>query len=163
MATAVSVITSAFQNGHILPFKGTSQKLHIVFVLRYNWPERSHMFIFPRYREADEYNLAEWSSVQLTFRGFIKGRMKKWSEVTQLCSTLCDPMGCSLQGFSVHEIFQARVLEWVAISFSRESSQPRDRTWVSCIAGTHFTVWATREAQRKNERMAIRVDYQSQS
>ena len=86
MATAVSVITSAFQpsgwrveeiNGHILPFKGTSQKLHIVFVLTYNWPEHSHMFIFPSYREADEYNLAEWSSVQLTFRGFIKGRMKK--------------------------------------------------------------------------------------
>ena len=41
------------------------------------------------------------------------------SEVTQLCSTLCDPIDCSLRGFSVHGIFQARVLEWVAISFSR--------------------------------------------
>ena len=44
------------------------------------------------------------------------------SEVTQLCPTLCDPMGCSLPYSSVHGIFQARVLEWVAISFSRGSS-----------------------------------------
>ena len=72
--------------------------------------------------------------------------MLKWSEVTQSCPTLCDPMDCSLQGSSVHGIFQARVLEWVAISFSRGSSRPRDRTWVSHIAGRRFTVWATREA-----------------
>ena len=57
------------------------------------------------------------------------------SEVTQLCPTLCDPMDCSLPGSSIHGIFQARVLEWLAISFSRGSSQLRDRTWVSCIAG----------------------------
>ena len=54
-------------------------------------------------------------------------------------------MDCSLPGSSVHGIFQARVLEWVAISFSRESSPPRDRTQVSRIVGIHFTVWATRE------------------
>ena len=48
------------------------------------------------------------------------------SEVAQSCLTLCDPMDCSLLGFSVHGIFQARVLEWVAISFSRGSSWPRD-------------------------------------
>ena len=56
-------------------------------------------------------------------------------------------MGCSLPGSSVHGIFQARVLEWIAISFSRGSSQPRDRTRVSCTAGRRFTIWATREAQ----------------
>ena len=55
-------------------------------------------------------------------------------------------MGCSLPGSSVHGIFQARVLERVAISFSRGSSQPRDRTWVSHIAGRPFTIWATRQA-----------------
>ena len=60
--------------------------------------------------------------------------------VTQSCPTLCDPMDCSLQGSSVHEIFQARILEWVAISFSRRSSQPGDQTRVSCIAGRRFTV-----------------------
>ena len=69
------------------------------------------------------------------------------SEVSQLCPTLCHPMDCSLQHSSVHGIFQARVLEWVAISFFRGSSQPRDRTWVSCIAGRCFTIWATREVQ----------------
>ena len=60
------------------------------------------------------------------------------------CPTLCNPQDCSLPG-SVHGIFQARVLEWVAISFSRGSSRPRDRTWVSRIVGRRFTVWATRE------------------
>ena len=51
---------------------------------------------------------------------------------------LCDPMGYSLSGSSVHQIFQARVLEWVAVSFSRGSSQPRDLNRVSCIAGRGF-------------------------
>ena len=68
-------------------------------------------------------------------------------EVAQSCLTLCDPMDCSLPGSSVHGIFQARVLEWVAISFSRRSSQPRDWTWVSCTVGRRFTVWATREVK----------------
>ena len=56
-------------------------------------------------------------------------------------------MDCSLPGFSVHGIFQARILEWVAISFSRRSSRPRDWTWVYHIVGRCFTVWATREVQ----------------
>ena len=64
-------------------------------------------------------------------------------EVAQSCPTLCNPIDCSLPGSSVHGIFQARVLEWVAISFSRGSSQPRDRTQVSYIVGRRFTVWAT--------------------
>ena len=51
-------------------------------------------------------------------------------------------MDCSLPGFSVHGILQARRLECVAISFSRASSQPRDWTWVSCIAGRFCTIWA---------------------
>ena len=53
---------------------------------------------------------------------------------------------CSSPGSSVHGFFQARILEWVAIPFSRVSSQPRDQTWVSCIAVGFFTIWATREA-----------------
>ena len=55
-------------------------------------------------------------------------------------------MDCSLPGSSIHGIFQARVLEWVAISFSRGSSQPRDQTQVSHITGGRFTIWVTREA-----------------
>ena len=62
------------------------------------------------------------------------------SEVAQSCLNLCDPMDCSLPGSSIHGIFQARVLEWVAISFSRGSSRPRDGTWVSLLAGRHFTI-----------------------
>ena len=66
--------------------------------------------------------------------------------VTQSHPALCDPR-TSLPGSSVHGIFQARILEWVAIPFSRGSSQPRDRIRVSCIVGRSFAVWATREAQ----------------
>ena len=67
------------------------------------------------------------------------------SEVTQSCRTLSDPMDCSLPGSSIHGIFQARVLEWGAIAFSRGSSQPRDRTQDSHIVGRHFTVWVSRQ------------------
>ena len=69
----------------------------------------------------------------------------KWSEVAQSCPTLCDPMDCYLPGSSVHGIFHAIVLEWIAISFSRGSSPPRDRTQVSRIVDRRFTIWATRE------------------
>ena len=55
--------------------------------------------------------------------------------VAQSCPTLCDPMHCSPQGSSVHGTLQARILEWVAIPFTRGSSPTRDRTLVSCIAG----------------------------
>ena len=71
----------------------------------------------------------------------------KWSEseVTQSCLTRCDPMDCSLPGSSVHGIFQARVLEWIVISFSSGSSRPRNGTQVSRIVDRSFTIWATRE------------------
>ena len=69
--------------------------------------------------------------------------------VAQSCPTLCDPMDCSLPGSSVYWILQARILELVAIPFSRGSSRPRDWTHVSCIAGRFFTVWATSEAPVK--------------
>ena len=73
----------------------------------------------------------------------------KWSEVAKSCLTLCDPMDYSLTDFSIHGIFQGRVPEWLAISFSRGSSQPRDRTQVSRIPGRRFNLWATREAPNK--------------
>ena len=60
-------------------------------------------------------------------------------------------MDCSLLGSSVHGIFQARVLEWIAIFFSRGSSWPRNRTRVSRIAGRHFIIWATRWRNFKRE------------
>ena len=68
--------------------------------------------------------------------------LMKWSElkVAQLCLTLCNPKDCT-----VHGILQTRILECVAFYFSRGSSQPRDRTQVSLIAGGFFTSWATRK------------------
>ena len=71
----------------------------------------------------------------------------KDNEVAQLSPTRSDPMDYSLPGSSIHGIFQARVLEWVAISFSRGSSWPRDPTRVSHIVDRRFTVWATREVR----------------
>ena len=61
-------------------------------------------------------------------------------KVAQSCLTLCDPMDYSPLGCSVPGILQARILEWVAIPFSRRSSQSRDKTQVSCIAGRFFTI-----------------------
>ena len=59
--------------------------------------------------------------------------------VTQLCPALCNPMDCRPPGSSVSGVLQARILKWVAIPFSRGSSQLRDQTGVSCIAGRFFT------------------------
>ena len=68
------------------------------------------------------------------------------AKTLQLCPALCDPMDCSLPNSSVRGILQARILEQVAIPFSRGSSRPRNQTQVSCTAGQFSTVWATREA-----------------
>ena len=78
--------------------------------------------------------------------------LKKWDDpererVAPSCLTLCNPMDCSLSGSSIHGVFQARVLEWVAISFSRGSFWPRDQTQISLIAGRFFTIWTTRKVQ----------------
>ena len=84
-----------------------------------------------------------------------QGHIKGWNSfllsgvlVTQSCLTLCHPMDCSPAGPSDHGVLWARILEWVAISFSRGSSWFRDWTWVSCIAGRLLTTWAPREALR---------------
>ena len=76
----------------------------------------------------------------------LPAELESESEVAQSCPTLFDPVGYSLPGSSLHEILQARILEWVTISFSRGSSQPRDWTQVSHIAGRLFNLWTIREA-----------------
>ena len=77
-----------------------------------------------------------------------EGRMPKnrCLQTVVLEKTLCDPMDCSLPGSSENGILQARILDWVPVSLSRGSSQPRNRTQVSCTVGRFFTIWATREA-----------------
>ena len=85
--------------------------------------------------------------MEMEYRSFYKLSkvLKVKVLVTQLCLTLCDPMDYSLPGSSVQGILQARIMKWVVIPFSRGSSQPRDWSWVSCIAGRFFTIWATRK------------------
>ena len=98
----------------------------------------------PHGREPQIRNLnKQWRSSIKTAGKWAADGSKK-SEVAQSWPTLCDPVDCSPPGFSIHGIFQAWVLEWVAISFSRGSSWPRDWTRVSCITGRCFTIWATR-------------------
>ena len=112
---------------------------------------RTHKMGIKRHRAKKE-----TEETQVRFQGNLKMQQHTWhwNEVAQSCPTLCDPMDCSPPGSSIHGIFRARVLEWVAISFSRGSSRPRDWTQVSCIAGIHFTVWATLTlALEKNSRI----------
>ena len=71
-----------------------------------------------------------------------------WSVSRSVMSNSCVFMDCSPPGSSAHGIFQTRILEWVVLSFSKGSSQSRDPTEVSCIAGRFFTIWATREAPK---------------
>ena len=73
--------------------------------------------------------------------------------IDKKCPYFCDPMDYSLPGSSIHGISQARILEWVAISFSRGSSWPRDWTQVSCIASRLLTIWANREPHLKRSSM----------
>ena len=74
-------------------------------------------------------------------------RTKPVCPAAQLCPTVCDPMGCSPWASSVHWILQARILKWVAVSFCRGSSWPKDWTQDSWIAGRFFTIWATGKSQ----------------
>ena len=69
-----------------------------------------------------------WSGLPFDYRIIF------FSMCAQSCPTICDPMDCSPPGSPVHRILQARILEWVAISFSRGSSQPRDRTHISGVS-----------------------------
>ena len=81
----------------------------------------------------------------------------QWFRYCCLVAVMSDPMDCSPPGSSVHGIFQARILEWVAISFSKGSSQPRNQIQVSCIAGRFFLyLWATREAHNHTSKTLLK-------
>ena len=79
---------------------------------------------------------------QITSSNHLDWCLCEFVKVVQSCPILCNPMD-----YTVHGILQPRILEWVALPFSRRSSQPRDRIQVSCIVGKFFTSWATREAR----------------
>ena len=79
--------------------------------------------------------------------------------VAQSCPTLCNPKDCSPPGSSVHGILQARILEWVAIPFSRGSSSSRDWTQVSCIAGRFFTIYTAVQILWARESKVLWVNF----
>ena len=113
--------------------------------------ERSLLWEPVTCRRTDSHRSCFWEARDLGVPANIKGRETEAAFESvclkvQSCRDLCDPMDCSPPSSSVREILQARILEWVAVPFSRGSSWPRDRTHVSCIAGRFFTVWITREA-----------------
>ena len=105
--------------------------------LQKKWQEQYKEFSYTIHPETSSFMdcLSQWKRVKLK------------ELVPQSYLTLCEPTVCSPPGSSVQGILQARILEWVAIPFSRSSPWPKDRTWVSCIAGGFFTTWTTREAQ----------------
>ena len=92
--------------------------------------------------------------VPLTLLCFVLWKIPSLSQLSKCylvapsCLTFCNAMDCSMPGYCVHGILQARILEWIAIPFSRESFQPRDQTQVSYIAGRFFISWATREVPK---------------
>ena len=83
-------------------------------------------------------NYMPWTSNSIDGRpnSFYQLHACMCAQSLQLCPTLCDPVYCGLPGSSVHEIFQARILEWVAMPSPRGSSRLRDRTHISCVSFT---------------------------
>ena len=132
--------------------QNTNSKRYMQIYVHCSLKKKENLPFAPTWLDMESIMLIEISQRQILYdfnhmwnlRNKRKGKKR---EVAQWCLTLCDPMDCSLPGSSIHGIFQARVLEWVAISFSRGSSRPRDQTWVSRTVGRHFTVWATWKVQ----------------
>ena len=118
--------------------------------VRHDWATSLH---FKRYIEAS--NLFQLTSMcSIIFCTSISLSVENFSSSTE-CPTLCDPMDCSSPGSSVHGILQACILEWVAIPFSRGSSQPRDWIQVSHLAGRAFTIWDTRKPNVNSSQLDI--------
>ena len=117
----------------------------LAFLCRYFYPEAALGSVWAQIVGGEHRYLGGYPSTHSLVPGFLLCKMKEGKVKVKSCPTLCDPMDCSLPGISVHGIFQARILEWVAISFSRRSSWPRDWTWVSLLVSRRFTLWATRE------------------
>ena len=110
---------------------------------RDSFPQTAHgMLTSLSLRAQDQLSTLPWCLLKTKQRKEWLKMRKKQMLVNQSCLTLGNFMDCSPPGSSVHGIFQAGVLEWVAIPFSRGSFQPRDQTQVSCTPDRFFTVWA---------------------
>ena len=139
--------------------------VHGVTKVGHDWATSLSLFTFTHWRRNWQptpvflpgESQGQQSLVGCSLWGRTESDTTDWSDlaaavlVAQSSPTLYDPMDCSLPGPSIHGILQARIVDLVAIPFSRGSSQPRDWTWVSWLAGRFFTVWATREAKASFE------------
>ena len=139
--------------------------VHGVARVGHNWATSFSLFTFMHWRR-------KWQPTPVFLPGESQGREAWWAAVYGVAQSrtrlkrhssssssthmkkvkvlvaqlLCNPLDCVPPGSSVHGILQARILQWVAIPFSRGSSLLRDWTQVSCIAGKFFTIWSTRQA-----------------
>ena len=123
-------------NGHLLQYSCLENP---IFTL-------SDTYFFPYEKRSWDLRLFKESVIFLLLRFFIDGG----NLVTKSCLILCDPIDCSPPGFSVHGTSQARLLEWVAISYSRRSCRPRDRTCVFCLADRFFITELRRKPSSVN-------------
>ena len=112
-----------------------------------NWTIITMVVLFFAFKEPQYCSCTVWQGCILSSCFNLHA---KWVILAQSCPTLCDLMDCSPPGSSVHGILKARILECVAIPFSRGSSQPRDWSWVSYIAGRFFIVWATSDIMQNS-------------
>ena len=103
------------------------------------------------YQEGNHFDQSENATAWRSQMAVLVLEMSKWRFhmcvcwVVRSCPTLCDPVECSPPGSSVPGISQTRILKWVAITFPRGSSRPRDQTRVSHVAGRVFTIWASEQ------------------
>ena len=139
------LLSSSFNSGIIAPVLPPAPMVALLFLMVLN-PEAALVWTFLFYAWLLWnicifflfFSLSYWyRSIPIS----IYMQYEREVKVSRPCPTLCDP-----KDYTVHGILQARILEWVTVPFSRGSSQPRDETLVSCVAGRFFTSWATREA-----------------
>ena len=135
-----------------------SSSLHLLLLYNYGftvsagWQQGSDCPPIASPAQCNQGVFWKWKTDRVTYMLKILHR----ALIAQSCLTLCDPVVCSLPASSVHGISQARILEWIAISFSRESFQPRDQTHVSCvscIAGGFFTLSVIRKVVFYSQQM----------
>ena len=128
----------------VIEFYALTKDQRIRISLTFQYLKLVHTLILLEMTEQREMKTYWSTPISLTSKGtdILIHWILRPDHVAQSCPTLCDPMDCSLPGSSVHGIFQAIVLEWIAISFSSGSSRPRGRTRVSHIVDRRFTIWA---------------------
>ena len=107
----------------------------LLFLIHLVWSPLSEakLWLFSFFQQQFYWDSPIWSVPPMNF-GIVTKLCKHHAKLLQSCLSLCDPLDCSPTGSTIHGILQARILEWVAISFSRGSSQLRDRTLVSFVS-----------------------------